>query len=244
MLICVSMIGNSLTFALGPKLLNGQEEDAPDEPGEKELSEEEQDSEIESQREEAEDVNEDTSLLPSTAVRTGTRGGYKVYKQGRKYWAKLPHWAQSTLDFSYQFLNAPLIGAVLGAIVGLVPPLHKLFFDEQQEGGYFNAWLTTAIKNVGNLFATLQVIVVGVKLSQAVLRMKRGESSGKVPWVPMVTVTFIRFVLWPAISIPIIYLFASKTSVLDQDPILWFCLMLMPTGPPAMKLTALADVCV
>lgn len=23
---------------------------------------------------------------------------------------------------------------------------------------------------------------------------------------------------------------------------LWFCLMLMPTGPPAMKLTALADV--
>ena len=39
-----------------------------------------------------------------------------------------------------------------------------------------------------------------------------------------------------------IYLFASHTSLLDADPILWFAMMLMPTGPPAMKLTALADI--
>ena len=32
------------------------------------------------------------------------------------------------------------------------------------------------------------------------------------------------------------------TDWLSNDPILWFCLMLMPTGPPAMKLTSLADV--
>ena len=44
------------------------------------------------------------------------------------------------------------------------------------------------------------------------------------------------------ISIAVIYLFASHTSLLDNDPILWFAMMLMPTGPPAMKLTALADV--
>ena len=44
------------------------------------------------------------------------------------------------------------------------------------------------------------------------------------------------------ISIAVIYLFASQTSLLDNDPILWFSMMLMPTGPPAMKLTALADV--
>ena len=44
------------------------------------------------------------------------------------------------------------------------------------------------------------------------------------------------------ISIAVIYLFASQTSLLDTDPILYFAMMLMPTGPPAMKLTALADV--
>lgn len=45
-----------------------------------------------------------------------------------------------------------------------------------------------------------------------------------------------------SISISVIYAIAAKTNWLSQDPMLWFCLMLMPTGPPAMKLTALADV--
>ena len=45
-----------------------------------------------------------------------------------------------------------------------------------------------------------------------------------------------------SISISVIYLLASHTNLLDADPILWFTMMLMPTGPPAMKLTALADV--
>ncbi|KAK4946140.1 hypothetical protein LTR28_007876 [Elasticomyces elasticus] len=58
----------------------------------------------------------------------------------------------------------------------------------------------------------------------------------------MVLVTVIRFVVWPVVSIPVIWAVATKTSWLDRDPILWFVMMLMPTGPPAMKLTALADV--
>ena len=45
-----------------------------------------------------------------------------------------------------------------------------------------------------------------------------------------------------SISIAVIYLLASRTSWLSNDPILWFTMMFMPTGPPAMKLTALADV--
>lgn len=39
-----------------------------------------------------------------------------------------------------------------------------------------------------------------------------------------------------------IFLLASRTNFLDDDPILWFVLMLLPTGPSATKLTALADV--
>lgn len=46
----------------------------------------------------------------------------------------------------------------------------------------------------------------------------------------------------PSISTAVIYGLAVKTNVLTKDPILWFALMLMPTGPPALKLTALADV--
>lgn len=45
-----------------------------------------------------------------------------------------------------------------------------------------------------------------------------------------------------SISIGTVYLVADKTNLLDKDPILWFVMMLMPTGPPATKLVALADV--
>jgi hypothetical protein len=45
-----------------------------------------------------------------------------------------------------------------------------------------------------------------------------------------------------SISIGAVYLVADRTNLLDRDPILWFVMMLMPTGPPATKLVALADV--
>lgn len=44
------------------------------------------------------------------------------------------------------------------------------------------------------------------------------------------------------ISIPLIWAVASKTKLLNADPMLWFSMMLMPTGPPAMILVALSDV--
>ncbi|KAI4719866.1 membrane transporter [Aureobasidium sp. EXF-10727] len=235
-----AMVSNSLTFALGPRLLNGQNEDSPEEEPEKEDDDTEE-AERGSLHEHQEE-NEQTSLLPNRAVRPGVKAIYRTHKRLSNYYNSLSPRTQATLDFLYQFWNPPLIGAVIGAIVGLVPALHTLFFSSPNEGGYLNAWLTSSIKNIGDLFASLQVVVVGVKLSQAMLRYKKGEQSGNVPWKPFTIITVVRFVIWPLISIPLVWVLASKTSVLSDDPILWFAMMLMPTGPPAMKLTALADV--
>ncbi len=120
------------------------------------------------------------------------------YGIGKEQWDKLRPWTQYLLEFSYSFLNAPLIGAVIGAILGLAPPLHKAFFSSPQEGGIFTAWLTDSVSKIGGLFATLQVVVVGVKLSSSLRKTKKGEESGRVPWVPTTFVLFVRFVLWPA----------------------------------------------
>jgi predicted permease len=234
------MVSNSLTFALGPRLLNGQEEDSPDVAPEKD--DEDQEAAERGSLDEHQRENEETSLLPNTVVRPGVEAAYRTQKKLGKYYSHLSPRSQKTLDFLYQFWNPPLVGAVIGGIVGLVPALHTLFFSKPQQGGYLNAWLTSSIKNVGDLFASLQVVVVGVKLSQAMLRYKKGEQSGSVPWKPFTIITVVRFVIWPLISIPLVFVLASKTSLLSDDPILWFAMMLMPAGPPAMKLTALADV--
>ncbi|KAF9872873.1 auxin efflux carrier superfamily [Colletotrichum karsti] len=239
-----AMIGNSLTFALGPKLLNGQEEEAPDKNGDvEEESEEEEEEDLESQEQEAVERNERTSLLPRRVAVKRTRVQYRITRKTNRFWSSLSPTTQNVLEFSSSFINAPVIGALLGALVGLVPALHRLFFNEPEEGGYLNAWLTSSLKNVGDLFATLQVIVVGVKLSKALLQFKNGSDAkeSRVPMVPFLAVTVVRFIVWPIISIAVIYGLASKTNVLSKDALLWFCMMLMPTGPPAMKLTALAD---
>jgi len=51
----------------------------------------------------------------------------------------------------------------------------------------------------------------------------------------------VRFMIWPVISIIVIWAIATKTSLLGDDPILWFTMMLMPTGPTAVKLVTMAD---
>ncbi len=58
-------------------------------------------------------------------------------------------------------------------------------------------WLTASIKNVGELFAALQLVVVGAKLSDSLLKMKQGKASGTVKIVPMLSIFLTRFILWP-----------------------------------------------
>lgn len=89
---------------------------------------------------------------------------------------------------------------------------------------------------------SLQVIVVGVKLSLSLRLMKEGEEAGNLPLGTVLCVTFVRFILWPAISIPLIWALAAYTNLLTDDPMLWWALMMMPIGPTAMKVLALADV--
>jgi predicted permease len=164
-----------------------------------------------------------------------------------------PHWAdlspriQWWLLLLYDFLNAPLLGAALGVIIGLTPPLHRAFFNNTYNGGVFTAWLTESWKNIGSLFVPLPLIVAGISLYTAYQEGKEASSTSQTS-IPKATTAFIlgiRFILWPVLSIGAIYLITSKTGkggFLSDDPMLWFAMMLMPTGPPAMKLITMVQV--
>lgn len=144
---------------------------------------------------------------------------------------------------SYDFLNAPLLGALLGTVIGLIPALHRAFFNTTSEGGIFTAWLTASLQNIGALFVPLPVVIAGVSLSTSMRRMKSGDNSaGPTPWLATIFVLVVRFAVWPVMSIAVIYALATKTNLVGTDPMLWFTMMLMPTGPPAMKLIAMVEV--
>jgi predicted permease len=194
-----AMVSNSLTFALGPRLLRPGDEDAPDDEDGKDGDEDEEQEDDDEGMEHGPDglIDEETTLLPQRLVRPTNRVERKGYLRTQKWYNGISPWLQETLDITWQFANAPLLGALVGAIIGLTPALHRLFFNPSNEGGYLNAWLTTAIKNIGELFASTQIIVVGVKLSKSMLRMKRGEPSGEVHTGSLALVTLFRFIIWP-----------------------------------------------
>ncbi|TLS22694.1 uncharacterized protein PpBr36_06492 [Pyricularia pennisetigena] len=239
-----TMVSNSITFALGPKLLSADAEDAPSGEGKS------VESDSESGDEEDGGADEHTSLLPSPVLRRGRRASRKVYSHLSSIHQSLPHPVQVVLHHIAPFANAPVFGAAAGFILGLTPPLKKAFFADPFEGGFFSAWITTSLQNIGDLFASLQVIVVGVKLAEAMRKVKRGDDdsdsddgkSGAVPWRAATIVLLIRFFIWPAVAVSTIWMLAKHTGVLSEDPILVFCMMLMPAGPPALKLMALAEV--
>jgi predicted permease len=253
-------ISSCLTFAVGPRLIDT--EHTPDPLDDKDEIDDDEDDLIEDGDAVAEaglSSTEQTSLLGPRARQASVvsasffpsrprAASVIVYDRrpsgvSKKRWLELHPRTQWWLLFLYDFLNAPLLGAVLGAVIGLVPALHRAFFSDTTDGGIFTAWLTASLKNVGQVFVPLPVVIAGVSLYTSMTKPKSGDSPVvSTPWLTTIFVLVVRFVVWPVMSIPIIYALATKTNVLGTDPMLWFAMMLMPTGPPAMKLIAMVEV--
>lgn len=251
-----STISSCLTFAVGPRLIDT--EHAPDS-----RDEEHEDALENDDDEEEPEPNESTGLLNTRAIEDRYRRVSVSFFPSRpeaEIQAKPPNrrpslvtksrWQQLSprtrwwLLFLLDFLNAPLIGALIGAFIGLIPALHVAFFADIQDGGIFTAWLTSSLQTIAQLFVPLPVLVAGVSLLASIKQAQHQESTpqNSTPWLTTLFILVVRFVLWPAISIATIYGLAKHTNFLGDDPMLWFAMALMPTGPSAMKLITMIQV--
>jgi auxin efflux carrier family protein len=115
-----AMVGNSLTFAIGPKLLD--DEEAPDKNFEEQRKQEEiahANGRIETDEEHAEPVNcsrrtteeqeehvtEATTLLPDSLARPSGQVIGKVSGEAEHQWVKLPPYLRKSLKFAGSFLT-------------------------------------------------------------------------------------------------------------------------------------------
>ncbi|KAK0621885.1 hypothetical protein B0T17DRAFT_618271 [Bombardia bombarda] len=133
-------------------------------------------------------------------------------------WQKLGPRVKWYVLFLADFFNPPLLGAMVGFTLGLVPFLHGAFFER---GGVFTAWFTVAMKNMGALFVTLPVVVSGVSLYTAIREARENDRAnrGRRAELP-----------------------GGRTGMMGGEPVFWFTMMLVPTGPSAMKLITLLQV--
>ena len=111
-------------------------------------------------------ANEETTLLPDKVSRVITKVTHRTSRRGSKYWQMLPVWVQMPLEWLIAFLSAPLVAAAIGVIIGLVPALKTAFFAQPEDGGIFTSWLTSSLKSIGELFASLQVLPHGLGRSE------------------------------------------------------------------------------
>lgn len=254
-----STISSCLTFAVGPRLIDT--EHAP-ESRDEEVEDTLEDDDDGDEEEEPE-ANESTGLLNVKAIEDRYRRGSVSFFPSRPQteiqakipnrrpslvtksrWLKLSPRTRWWLLFLLDFLNAPLIGALIGAFIGLIPALHTAFFADTQDGGVFTAWFTSSLQTIAQLFVPLPVLVAGVSLFTSIKLSRHQESTpeNSTPWLTTLFILVVRFVLWPVISIATIYSLAKHTNILGDDPMLWFAMALMPTGPSAMKLITMIQV--
>ncbi|KAF7893065.1 uncharacterized protein EAF02_000603 [Botrytis sinoallii] len=257
-----SVLSSCLTFAIGPRMMDT--EFAIDPPDEEDLlsalAQVQQDREGES-----EDDNErlhfptehtnllspphrpaissrSTSFFPSrrasATMTPPTRDTNRAiaYERrpssiiSRRRWFELSDRVRWWLLFFYDFLNAPLLGAIAGAIVGLSPVLHRAFFNETVDGEFSQHGSLHLLK------------ILEFYLSLCPSEKGKGKEPTSTPWFTTFYVLAVRFAIWPVISTGIIYYLAKNTTWVGEDPMLWFSMMFMPLGPPAVKLITMVEV--
>lgn len=203
-LVC-AVTTKTISYAVGPRMLRDIDKGEEDQGGEYQdqgvcgSDEERGGAQSERQRHPTEEeIDEQTSLLPRPAQKFRHKVSSPIKRAGNFVFSLFPERVKQELtSVDTGFVDVAIICTLTGAVLGLVPKLHRAFFSPNDEGGFFNAWLTSSIENVGELFTSLQIIMVGCKLGVSFERMKRSKRSGKVPVRAILSVFIIRLVVWP-----------------------------------------------
>ncbi|KZV81213.1 hypothetical protein EXIGLDRAFT_731583 [Exidia glandulosa HHB12029] len=130
----------------------------------------------------------------------------------------------------FGFLNPPLIGAIVAVLLSAIPPLHHVLYDSD---GALNVPLLDPISKLGNIYVTLQMFAVGAELAVTSSSDRPNARSILIP-------LSVRFAIMPLLALGFVWATARR-GVYGDDPLVWFLLILVPTGPSAVVLATLAD---
>ncbi len=129
-------------------------------------------------------------------------------------------------------LNPPLVGGLAAIAFGLVPLAQAQLFASS---GWLSP-LADAVKNIGSLYTVMQMLVLGAHLYS-----KRG---GRAPVWSTLWLFAYRFFLAPALSVGLVAVLQKHApAVIGNDEAAFrFVLMIGNVGPPALTLSAIAEM--
>ncbi|WOO80684.1 putative transporter [Vanrija pseudolonga] len=143
--------------------------------------------------------------------------------------APKPRWTKRLKRNVKEIMNPPLAGGLTAAFFGVVPFLHKWFFTDDS----LLAPLTMSFHNLGQLYAVLQMFVLGAHL--------QSKGYARPQYLALVYLFAFRFAIMPLISSSMVAYVRNHTTVL-LDPIFDFVMIIAPVGPPALTLAAIVEM--
>ncbi|THH02097.1 hypothetical protein EW026_g747 [Hermanssonia centrifuga] len=146
------------------------------------------------------------------------------------HWPASLGFMEQPVKMTISKMSPPLIGAIVALIIGLVPPLHDLFYSRDSP---MYTSVTQSAQNLGELFVSLQMFTVGAELALV--------PHAKPGWIPTIYAMFIRFVMMPTLSLLFVWTTAGRDWYVN-DELVWFLLILIPSGPSAMLLANVAEL--
>lgn len=139
-------------------------------------------------------------------------------------------WKRKLLDK----LNPPLLGSSAAFVLGIIPFFHSLFFGK---GQVFTNTITQSLSKVGDLYAPVQVFILGAQLSRA---HQKPPTNG-VSKAALVYLLLFRLMIIPIIFIcTITALRRWNPDLFRKDPMLDYVLMMAAVGPPTTNVAAVS----
>lgn len=152
--------------------------------------------------------------------------------------------------------NPPLLSAIVAVIVGCIKPLKGLFFGVDPPLG---PSIAEALKTIGTISIPLTMFCLGCQLHTLAKKPQSSEDTSSSMQMngsaheqtkqriltkikhslPMIYIYVVRYVVMPLITVPVVLLLRPWLST---DPVFLFVLMLLPCGPPAIKVINIADL--
>ncbi|RDX55205.1 hypothetical protein OH76DRAFT_1340057 [Lentinus brumalis] len=231
-----AIVQQTFTFQLAPGIMARDEGHKDDEdpesqdtlrPGPGRLTSVVQDSERVGLLHDCDDPDSEETRAGESAY---TRAVGDIIDQPDIHWPERLKFLEKPVNKACSFVSPVLLGAIIALIIGITPPLHRAILDE--DGALYSS-ITQSIENLGELFVVLQTFTVGAELA-----IVKSSNPGvlSTSWI-----LFVRFIIMPAVSLLFVWATAGRGLYVD-DQLVWFLLVLIPSGPSAMLLVSVAEM--
>ncbi|RHZ50118.1 hypothetical protein Glove_505g16 [Diversispora epigaea] len=130
----------------------------------------------------------------------------------------------------HKCMNAPLYSACGAIIFGSIVPLKSIFFGEDAP----LVIIPRSMDYIGSITVPLTLITLGAQLKNL------PRSDGKEMFSAITFIMSCRFIIMPTIGL--VMIFFTRTWYMN-DPVLWFVLILIASGPTAVNCMNLAQLC-